>query len=145
MKRWNRGGVLIDAVEGLVGVLAHDAAVAGAGRVDEDEIGGVDEGIFVGDDLVGAAGGMTEGREERRARGRSWSCGDTWWRSRDRRVDEDDGSGSCVLILGKVGGVKHGGRGRLFTGLGGIDAGVGEGRAIERDRGVPADRWRRRG
>ena len=42
--------ILIDAVEGLFAVLAADAAEAGAGRVDEDEIAGIEQAEIVVDD-----------------------------------------------------------------------------------------------
>src|SRR6185437_8478743 len=47
-----RGGVDVDAVELLLLVLAGDAAEAGAGRVDEDEIAGVEERVGIVDHLV---------------------------------------------------------------------------------------------
>ncbi len=48
--------ILIDAVEGLFAVLAADAAEAGAGRVDEDEIAGIEQAEIVVDDRVGRGG-----------------------------------------------------------------------------------------
>ena len=51
-----RVAVGIDAVERLLLVLAGDAAEAGARRVDEDEIAGIEQRLIVVDDLVGRGG-----------------------------------------------------------------------------------------
>jgi hypothetical protein len=44
--------VFIDAPEGLAGILAENAAEAGAGRVDEHQVTGIEQAVLVVNKLV---------------------------------------------------------------------------------------------
>ena len=57
-------GVRIDAIEHLFLVLAGNAAEAGAGRVDENEVGDVEQALVVVDDRVGRGGRMAVVRRD---------------------------------------------------------------------------------
>ena len=127
----------IDAVEGLAGVLAEDAAEAGAGSVDEDEVADVEEAVFVGNDLVGCAFLVRGILRQDDAHGAEGAHVEIHGGGAGAAVVEEGDGAVLRRILLEVGGVEHARGGGAIFGLGGqVDGGVGQVFAVEADHGV---------
>ncbi len=127
----------IGSVETLAGVFAVDAAEAGAGGVDEDEVAGVEKAVFVGDDLVGRAFLVRGILREDQALGAEGAHVEIHRGAAGTAVVEEGDGAILRGIFLEVGGVEDARGGGAIFGLGGhVDGGVGQVFAVEADHGV---------
>ena len=109
-------GIGIDAVEGLFLVLAGQTAETGAGRVDEDQIAGVEQARFVVDQRVGRCRRMRIIRRHDPLRAEGAHVQPD--RRRARPAIEQEGQRPVLarLAMGEIGDIGHGRLGRRVLG-----------------------------
>ena len=100
-------GVFVDAPEGLSGVLADEAAEAGAGHVDEDDVADVEQGAGVVDELVGSGGQVLIGVGDDVLGAERTHVEPDGGAAGTAVVEEGDGALFSLGVFFEVGDVKH--------------------------------------